>query len=58
MVICRTVEAIQQTWGGMMTVPSTSEVTRLLPAWSAGDETALPKLIPLIYLRQLTTRPR
>lgn len=31
---------------------STHEVTRLLKAWSVGDETALEKLTPLVY-RQL-----
>jgi len=31
-----------------MKTPSPDEVTRLLKAWSAGDETALEKLIPLV----------
>jgi RNA polymerase sigma-70 factor, ECF subfamily len=31
-----------------MVTPSPDEVTRLLKAWSAGDETALEKLIPLV----------
>jgi len=32
-----------------MGVPSTHEVTRLLQAWSAGDESALQHLTPLVY---------
>jgi hypothetical protein len=38
-----------------MTTHSTHEVTRLLVAWSDGDEAALEKLMPLVYeeLRQL-----
>ena len=35
-----------------MDLPSSHEVTRLLKAWSAGDEQALEKLTPLVY-RQL-----
>ena len=35
-----------------MELPSGHEVTRLLKAWSAGDEQALEKLTPLVY-RQL-----
>lgn len=35
-----------------MGLPSTHEVTRLLKAWSGGDEEALEKLTPLVY-RQL-----
>jgi RNA polymerase sigma factor (TIGR02999 family) len=35
-----------------MDTPPTHEVTRLLKAWSAGDEEALEKLTPLVY-RQL-----
>jgi RNA polymerase sigma-70 factor (ECF subfamily) len=35
-----------------MELPSSHEVTRLLKAWSAGDEQALEKLTPLVY-RQL-----
>jgi len=35
-----------------MGVPSSHEVTRLLKAWSVGDEGALEKLTPLVY-RQL-----
>jgi RNA polymerase sigma-70 factor (ECF subfamily) len=31
-----------------MKTPSPDEVTRLLKAWSTGDETALEKLIPLV----------
>jgi RNA polymerase sigma factor (TIGR02999 family) len=30
-------------------VPSTHDVTQLLEAWSAGDEAALEKLLPLVY---------
>jgi len=32
-----------------MSVPPTHEVTELLQAWSAGDESALEKLAPLVY---------
>ena len=32
-----------------MEIPSTHEVTRLLKAWSVGDEEALEKLTPLVY---------
>jgi RNA polymerase sigma-70 factor (ECF subfamily) len=32
-----------------MVAPSTHEVTHLLQAWSAGDEEALEKLLPLVY---------
>ena len=32
-----------------MAAPSTDEVTRLLKAWSAGDEQALDQLTPLVY---------
>jgi RNA polymerase sigma factor (TIGR02999 family) len=32
-----------------MAVPLTHEVTRLLKAWTAGDERALEKLTPLVY---------
>lgn len=35
-----------------MGLPSNHEVTRLLKAWSAGDEQVLEKLMPLVY-RQL-----
>ncbi len=35
-----------------MDIPSTHEVTRLLKAWSVGNEEALEKLTPLVY-RQL-----
>jgi RNA polymerase sigma factor (TIGR02999 family) len=35
-----------------MALPSSHEVTRLLKAWSVGDEKALEKLTPLVY-RQL-----
>jgi len=31
-----------------MQTPSSDEVTQLLQAWSAGDQTALEKLIPLV----------
>ena len=30
-------------------MPLTHEVTRLLKAWTAGDEQALEKLTPLVY---------
>ena len=29
--------------------PSAHEVTRLLQAWSEGDQSALDRLIPLVY---------
>lgn len=32
-----------------MVVPSTHDVTQLLQAWSAGNEAALAKLMPLVY---------
>jgi RNA polymerase sigma-70 factor (ECF subfamily) len=32
-----------------MSVPPTHEVTELLQAWSAGDESALEKVAPLVY---------
>ena len=32
-----------------MDIPLTDEVTRLLKAWSAGDEEALERLAPLVY---------
>jgi len=32
-----------------MTVPSPQEVTQLLHAWTNGEESALQKLIPLVY---------
>ncbi|MGA7414215.1 MAG: sigma-70 family RNA polymerase sigma factor [Bryobacteraceae bacterium] len=32
-----------------MTTPLTNEVTRLLKAWTAGDEHALEKLTPMVY---------
>jgi ECF sigma factor len=37
---------------------SSQPVTELLQAWSAGDEKALKRLVPLIYgeLRQLAQR--
>lgn len=34
---------------GYMAVSSAHEVTELLTAWNAGDETALEKLVPLVY---------
>jgi RNA polymerase sigma factor (TIGR02999 family) len=42
----------------VMTVPATHEVTRLLQAWSAGDEAALERLTPLVHnhLRQVARR--
>ena len=41
-----------------MATPSTHEVTKLLLAWSQGDETVLEKLTPLVYeeLRRLAHR--
>lgn len=41
-----------------MGVPRTEEFTELLLAWSSGDETALERLVPLIYeeLRRLARR--
>jgi RNA polymerase sigma factor (TIGR02999 family) len=35
--------------GGLDMAPGPSEVTRLLKAWSAGDEAALTELMPLVY---------
>jgi RNA polymerase sigma-70 factor (ECF subfamily) len=32
-----------------MTVPSPQEVTQLLQAWTQGEQSALQKLIPLVY---------
>jgi hypothetical protein len=32
-----------------MALPSSHDVTRLLKAWTAGDERALEKLTPLVY---------
>lgn len=32
-----------------MTAPTAPEVTRLLLAWSAGDQSALDKLVPLVH---------
>src|SRR5258706_9552092 len=32
-----------------MTTPASQEVTDLLLAWSQGDDSALEKLIPLVY---------
>lgn len=41
-----------------MALPSSPEVTRLLKAWSTGDEEALAKLTPLVYrqLREIARR--
>src|ERR1051325_5954547 len=41
-----------------MASPATADVTRLLLAWSQGDDAALAKLIPLVYreLRRLAQR--
>ncbi len=41
-----------------MTTPSPEEVTQLLQAWNDGDQTAMEKLIPLVYeeLRRLAHR--
>ena len=33
----------------VMTVPSTKDITRLLAAWSAGDQAALERLTPLVH---------
>jgi RNA polymerase sigma-70 factor, ECF subfamily len=40
-----------------MTKPSTQEVSQLLLAWSDGDQSALDKLVPLVYaeLRRLAS---
>jgi len=38
--------ALRNTQRGSMPKPSASEVTRLLIAWSAGDQSALQKLAP------------
>jgi RNA polymerase sigma factor (TIGR02999 family) len=40
-----------------MSQDSEGEVTRLLNAWSAGDDTALEKLVPLVY-QELHLRAR
>jgi RNA polymerase sigma factor (TIGR02999 family) len=44
--------------GGLMAAPSAQEVTQLLLAWNAGEQTALEKLIPLVYaeLRRVAHR--
>lgn len=42
-------DTAQHTQGGSMAPPSASAVTQLLIAWSAGDQTALEKLIPLVH---------
>ena len=41
-----------------MSQPAPNEITGLLVAWADGDESALEKLIPLVYgeLRQLAHR--
>jgi RNA polymerase sigma-70 factor (ECF subfamily) len=41
-----------------MAVPATPQVTKLLQAWSQGDETALERLLPVVYqeLRRLARR--
>ena len=41
-----------------MTATSSHEITRLLIAWSDGDQTAMDKLVPLVYgeLRRLARR--
>ena len=41
-----------------MAAPSTQEVTQLLLAWNDGEQTALDKLIPLVYaeLRRVAHR--
>ena len=43
--------------GGYIANPSANEVTGLLQAWSAGDETALDKLVPLVH-QELRARAR
>jgi DNA-directed RNA polymerase specialized sigma24 family protein len=35
--------------GSSQMTPATHEVTKLLKAWSGGDESALDKLMPLVY---------
>lgn len=44
--------------GVWMGLPSSHDVTRLLKAWSTGDEEALAKLTPLVYrqLREIARR--
>jgi RNA polymerase sigma-70 factor, ECF subfamily len=39
-------------------VPNTNDITRLLHAWSAGDQSALEGLVPIVYdeLRRLARR--
>ena len=41
-----------------MTATTSHEITELLIAWSGGDQTALDKLVPLVYdeLRRLARR--
>ena len=41
-----------------MAAPTTQQVTKLLLAWSQGDETALDRLLPVVYqeLRRLARR--
>jgi RNA polymerase sigma-70 factor, ECF subfamily len=43
---------------GLMAGPSSLEVTQLLLAWSQGEQTALEKLVPLVYaeLRRVARR--
>lgn len=43
---------------GLMGEPPSVEVTKLLVAWSQGEQTALEKLVPLVYaeLRRLARR--
>jgi len=43
--------------GGRMSTASPQEVTRLLQAWSQGEESALDRLVPLVY-RELHLRAR
>jgi len=49
MIGCCAENTVQHAQGGSMNTPSASEITQLLLAWSAGDQTALEKLTPLVY---------
>jgi len=48
MPTCLDVTATYQAKGGPMATPSAHTITQLLLDWSAGDETALEQLIPLV----------
>jgi RNA polymerase sigma-70 factor, ECF subfamily len=50
--------AVERPGQGRTVPPSPQEVTRLLLAWNAGEETALERLIPLVYteLRRVAHR--